>query len=171
MEQDTLRALRALNDAVVEVIASASLLSDQQLQAISKTIFSVQHGRSAKITTFGGIERVYCAQNPVSGLIKIGYSRKVEDRLESLRVQEGLPFPLTVIRVALGNRATEKAILSKFELQRHHGEWFTPSAELISYMRSLPPVPFQTIRKRAIKVPSIVPLFNFEDHRKTQVTL
>ena len=67
-----------------------------------------------------------------AGPIKIGVAANVEARLKSL--QTGNPNPLLILGIIEGGHKVEQALHKKFEKFRHHGEWFNPTEEIITYI-------------------------------------
>lgn len=65
----------------------------------------------------------------VDGLVKVGISKNVPNRLRTLARSHG---PLSVLKVAPGGKVEEAKLHS--ELRRHHqfGEWFTPHPEVLA---------------------------------------
>jgi hypothetical protein len=78
---------------------------------------------------------VYFLRAETLGLIKIGFSEKIESRLASLRI--GRPDALTLLGVISGSTpVTEREVHAQFEGDRVRGEWFHPSDELETFVRS-----------------------------------
>jgi len=71
---------------------------------------------------------VYFAQRKHGGLIKIGWSQTVKNRLYELHAK--------LIGAIPGNRATEHEIHERFAYLRVHGEWFEAGEDLLTYIRS-----------------------------------
>lgn len=77
---------------------------------------------------------VYFIQNMVTGLIKIGHSRMVKDRLSNLQI--GSADRLSLLGVTPGGREKERALHERFSSQREGGEWFRRSDELLDLIES-----------------------------------
>lgn len=73
---------------------------------------------------------VYYLQRP-DGLIKIGFSGVYERRFRDLNRDHG---PLTELATHAGGRQAEGAIHRQFHADRVVGEWFRPSAALLSHV-------------------------------------
>jgi len=70
---------------------------------------------------------VYFAQRRKNGLIKIGYSRSVPNRMSALGAK--------LIGAVHGNRSTEIKIHERFAHLRVRGEWFRPTKELLDHIQ------------------------------------
>lgn len=71
---------------------------------------------------------VYFAQRRQHGLIKIGYSRNVANRLQQMGAK--------MLGVVPGDRVTEKELHKRFDHLRARGEWFRPGDDLLTYIRT-----------------------------------
>ena len=69
---------------------------------------------------------VYFAQRRKGGLIKIGFSRNVKPRMQTIRAK--------VIGAVPGERSVEKKMHKLFAHLRVRGEWFRPEKELMEYI-------------------------------------
>ncbi len=76
---------------------------------------------------------VYFVQAIAGGPIKIGMARDVVSRLNHLQVAS--PVKLALLGTIPGGRAVERRLHEKFSANRLHGEWFTPTRELLEYVR------------------------------------
>ncbi len=65
---------------------------------------------------------VYFVRDPVTGLVKIGCSRAVLSRLESLKREYGKGLFIEFLRQ--GGKKEEHRIHEIFSNKRKHGEWF-----------------------------------------------
>ena len=65
-----------------------------------------------------------------NGLIKIGSTKYLDDRLYSLRC--GSPVGLELIASLKGDRTVEFALHTRFAEHRLHGEWFTPHPDILA---------------------------------------
>lgn len=74
----------------------------------------------------------YFVEAELVGLIKIGKSNNIPSRLSSL--QCGSPVRLRVLGALRGD--CESELHARFEAHRSHGEWFKPSAELLTLIES-----------------------------------
>jgi hypothetical protein len=77
--------------------------------------------------------RVYFAQAGEDGLIKIGYSTKIGQRLQALQVEAGRP--VRMLGSVPGNTGVEMQWHDYFIDSNDHGEWFRPTAELVGAIR------------------------------------
>jgi len=64
--------------------------------------------------------------------IKIGYSKKVKNRISSIKT--ACPFELTLSLIISGDKTKEKELHSKFNKDRVKGEWFTLSEDIRQYI-------------------------------------
>ena len=69
---------------------------------------------------------VYCIENPVTRLIKIGTSNSPERRARDLSMASGVN--LRVLAATPGGRTVEQYLQSHVEEDQVMGEWFRPSA-------------------------------------------
>ena len=65
-----------------------------------------------------------------NGLIKIGSTKYLEDRLYSLRC--GSPVGIELVACLKGDRNTEFKLHARFAEHRLHGEWFNPAPEILA---------------------------------------
>lgn len=73
----------------------------------------------------------YFVQSVNGGPIKIGFTtRKPNERLAAL--QTGAPVELRIVGLLAGNR--EREMHERFRDARLHGEWFTPSKQLVQFI-------------------------------------
>lgn len=80
-------------------------------------------------------QRVYFIQRGDDGPIKIGVSRNVASRLSGLQVST--PEPLKILATADGGRDEEQTMHLLFKKDRLSGEWFRPSARLMSFVAAV----------------------------------
>lgn len=73
----------------------------------------------------------YFIQAGDDGLIKIGRTRNVQGRLETLRC--GSPLPLAVIGIVYAD--IEAQLHESFRAFRSHGEWFYPNPFLLRFIQ------------------------------------
>jgi hypothetical protein len=90
---------------------------------------------------------VYFAQRRKGGLIKIGYSRNVKPRMQTIRAK--------AIGAVPGAREVEKKLHKQFAHLRVRGEWFRPDEDLMEYIstRAQKHEPDLTDIQTAIRVP------------------
>lgn len=74
---------------------------------------------------------VYFAEK--NGRIKIGFSERPQERAKALSAR--------LLAFVDGSMAEERAMHERFDLERIEGEWFAPSARLLSHIATLPPLP------------------------------
>ena len=75
---------------------------------------------------------VYFAKNMEDGLIKIGTSGNVENRISALcRPSKGVRCDVKLVAVAKGSLAKERAYHAMFSASRVFGEWFSPTDDII----------------------------------------
>lgn len=79
-------------------------------------------------------EFVYFVRAETTGLIKIGISRDMAQRLKAL--QTGSPDKLAVLGVIRCDRPVDKEreFHARFRAQHSHGEWFRPSPALEAFI-------------------------------------
>lgn len=68
------------------------------------------------------------------GLVKIGHTTNASKRLRVLETQNAAP--VDVVAFGVGATPREQSLHARFEGLRHHGEWFTPSPDLLRVMAS-----------------------------------
>ena len=68
-----------------------------------------------------------------NGLVKIGYSRSIDERETFHR--EWSPVPLKLVACAVGGRRSEAYIHRLLKPWRSHGEWFFPNARLTAIIK------------------------------------
>lgn len=98
--------------------------------ALRKFLAEEYHQRATKERPSEGKDYVYFIGGDV-GAIKIGRSRRPEERLASL--QCGSPIPLRILAVAPGSPNLEWYYHTvQFHKFRLHGEWFERSPEVLA---------------------------------------
>lgn len=81
-------------------------------------------------------EAVYFIQGEgADALVKIGYSRDVDQRFAEL--QKYCPVKLTLLVAVRGDLFLEKWFHERFSAHRAHGEWFRPVPELLEMVEFL----------------------------------
>lgn len=75
----------------------------------------------------------YIARATASGLLKIGKTARLDDRVRML--EAGTGTKIEVLARIPGDR--EKELHARFNKYRRDGEWFEPAAEIQSYISSL----------------------------------
>jgi uncharacterized protein (UPF0335 family) len=78
---------------------------------------------------------VYFAACEAKGLVKVGVSQNVAQRLATLEKEQKAPVHL--IGTVPGNRAAELGFLRRFEEFRSHGEWFHATNELTAAVEEI----------------------------------
>lgn len=73
---------------------------------------------------------VYMIQSP-HGLVKIGITTKVKDRLSALQVETGLRLILLASVQVQNAGKYERVLHTQFKAQHSHGEWFALTQEQI----------------------------------------
>ncbi|WP_395138279.1 GIY-YIG nuclease family protein [Armatimonas sp.] len=107
---------------------------------------AIQHKRTARAgvshlvgegaTRSGVPEFVYLVQAD-NGLVKIGRTRNIKNRLSELRVGSPCELELLVMVKALDCVLLEQRLHRRFAKTRVRGEWFRLSMEDIEYVRRL----------------------------------
>jgi hypothetical protein len=77
---------------------------------------------------------VYFLEGVGGHVIKIGFSSSPLERLKQL--QPGCPFRLRLLATMSGGQATEILLHRKFDHLRLHGEWFSATEEILSFISS-----------------------------------
>ena len=77
---------------------------------------------------YGGWAWVYFVGNRDLGIVKIGYTTKLKNRMAALRT--GSPVPIKLFALIFADASLEARLHEHFKTSRKHGEWFTISAEL-----------------------------------------
>ncbi len=67
--------------------------------------------------------------------MKIGYTKFPDSRISKL--QYNSPEQLDVLKVIQGNGTLEKMLHRLFAGERDHGEWFTASDRMVSFVKTL----------------------------------
>lgn len=80
----------------------------------------------------GGLAMVYFIQAECGGSIKIGLAKDPATRLN--QIQRYSPLRLRIIALMDGDRSAELALHRRFLECWSHGEWFTPTPELIRWI-------------------------------------
>jgi hypothetical protein len=70
-----------------------------------------------------------------TGPIKIGFTTKVEERLQ--RLSSNSPVPLRVLASFTGSMADEGRLHDLFQASRIHGEWFQRSPDILAEIAKL----------------------------------
>lgn len=76
---------------------------------------------------------VYFAQCVSTSLVKIGYTRDPDRRMQELKTAS--PGGVTLLAYYRGGRSDEKALHDRFADLRRHGEWFEPTLEMDTIIR------------------------------------
>lgn len=80
---------------------------------------------------------IYFIRDALTGLIKIGVSKKPWARLS--KMQSDCPGDLSLIATDEGAEPEEAALHMRFAAQRVRGEWFRSCPELLAHILALPP--------------------------------
>lgn len=67
-----------------------------------------------------------------TGMVKIGVTSQLKDRMDAL--QTACPVPLYLEAMLPGNRETEQNLHARFATSRSHGEWFRLTEDLMRFM-------------------------------------
>ena len=78
---------------------------------------------------------VYFIQSDdADALIKIGFSRHPRGRMRTLQAQGGRP--LVLLHYERGTKQDESALHRRFASARIRGEWFTPTPNILDYVKN-----------------------------------
>lgn len=120
------RILRLPEGFTDAVIASGFLkLKHKKLTAVDRTWSG--SGQAARKKG----EFVYFIRSERTGCIKIGFSFDPNQRIRELSTSE----PLKLLGYITGDKSAEARLHERFKASRVHGEWFSPSDDLIAYLR------------------------------------
>jgi hypothetical protein len=89
------------------------------------------HGLSG-LDLSGKTSYVYFLRISENGPIKIGFTKRLRERLSKVQVDN--PFFVKLIAVTKGGRKEEYQLHQKFAKYRLYGEWFDPAEELLRYI-------------------------------------
>jgi hypothetical protein len=78
---------------------------------------------------------IYFVQSPDNGLIKIGTTLALRQRLLGLRSM--CPVRLDLVWFYPGDKSEEQQLHGVFDDSRAHGEWFRPTEEVVEFLREL----------------------------------
>lgn len=94
---------------------------------------------------------VYFVRATTMGLIKIGATLDVNDRLQSLQV--GSPDKLVLMGAIYDKEAfdIERRLHARFTAHRSHGEWFRPCAELLDLIEEYPLSDMVAVQKAELR--------------------
>ncbi len=82
--------------------------------------------------------RVYFIQEDSErGLIKIGWTQHLEDRVLALAGES--PYPLRFLRAVPGGRSLEGELHLRFKPHQYAKEWFRPHPDILTYLLALDP--------------------------------
>lgn len=81
-------------------------------------------------------EWVYFFLCALAGRIKIGYTADILSRMYTYNTE--CPVRLTFLGAIPGDRNDEKVWHGRFRVQKHHGEWFTVTRELVDAIATAP---------------------------------
>jgi hypothetical protein len=116
----------------IRAIQDAGLVQDAQ-EVTRATFEEARRLRHASVVYF--VER--------QGLIKIGTSRRLKARLESIshgacKMPDGMaPGPVNLLATMPGDQRTESSYHHRFRRQRVAGEWFRPNKALLRLIEDL----------------------------------
>lgn len=81
---------------------------------------------------------IYFVQAGENGPVKIGWAKNVIHRIQEL--QTGNPCKLGCLGMMEGSQNEESSLHEKFKRYRGVGEWFEPSADLLSFIKDTPTI-------------------------------
>lgn len=93
---------------------------------------------------------IYFMRAGNDGPIKIGYSNDAKKRLKVLGT--GSHSRLHLLSVVPGGVSLERDFHERFSKDRMHGEWFSPSQDLVKFISTLPQIPPSPEPRRGRKV-------------------
>lgn len=68
------------------------------------------------------------------GLIKIGYSGNIPQRIKHIEALS--PLPITLLGWMPGGASKEFELHKQFAGHKHHGEWFNPDPEILNFIEA-----------------------------------
>lgn len=100
-------------------------------QEIVATIVRGSLGREA-LSYAADRHMIYFLAAPTAGMVKIGYSYSMWERVEVIQAMS--PVRLNLIGAMPGDRTTEAALHLRFAHLRSHGEWFRLDDDLDGFI-------------------------------------
>lgn len=80
---------------------------------------------------------VYVVSATATGLVKIGYTKHIKNRIAVLR--NSSPHAISLVHSFRGKRSDERALHARFSTLRVRGEWFRNEGELASWIAEVQP--------------------------------
>ena len=81
---------------------------------------------------------IYFIQSVNGGPVKIGYAANIQERFECIQAMS--PVILRIVSVMNGDRGSEGHLHRYFGKIRLHGEWFSPTEELLRFVKKPYPI-------------------------------
>jgi len=78
---------------------------------------------------------IYFLLDPVAGNLKIGFTKKLADRMTN--IQTANANRLELLGCIAGSKATEERLHQRFEVHHYRGEWFRAARPLVEYVRKV----------------------------------
>jgi T5orf172 domain len=88
----------------------------------------------AQARYFASMPVYFIQHGPPDGLIKIGFSADIRSRIKSIQLLA--PLPLRLLGHVPGGMEKESELHARFETSRHHGEWFSPTPDLLAWVEA-----------------------------------
>ena len=104
-------------------------------------IYTPEEIEAYSVKFHAGVDQVkttdfaYFVQKGDDGLVKIGYTRNIKQRMQSLKTKHGKDCILRATRI--GGRQREMAYHFQFAADCIEGEWFHPSEALLAEIERL----------------------------------
>jgi len=106
-------------------------------RAIAEHLDAHGHAMKDKVPV-GCLGRVYFVECPARGLIKIGFTADIRNRMRTLRTSA--TDAIRLIGSIEGTRRDEMALHARFMRRRKFGEWFEDCPEIRAYIQENLPV-------------------------------
>lgn len=96
------------------------------------------------------IHTLYFVAAPSVGMVKIGITDSLEQRVRGLSAQS--PVPLELLLAVPGTTRQEAALHHRFLDEHSHGEWFRASPRLLAFVEELRRAPRKEAARRLTRL-------------------
>jgi len=122
-----------------DMVTARKLLKVREGDVARKELIGLVEKNGVSLATVNGVMPktpvVYFIQRGESGPVKIGFSRNVYGRMQTLQTANSQP--LRLVGYLYGDTELEGDIQSRFAEDRLKGEWFKPTYTMKSFLESL----------------------------------